>query len=214
MGYRLAIFDFDGTLANSFPFMLTQINDLADEFKVKRIDPDQLDVLRRMEPLELMKMHDVPLWKVPMMAIAMQRRMANVIRDIPLFDGIAEAVAALDQAGVILGLVSSNAEDNIRCVLGEETARLFRYYECHVTMFGKSKRLRNIVRASGIKPKEAIAIGDEVRDLDAARKIGMHFGAVSWGYTHPEALLARSPEYIFDTVPQMVEIIAPSQPNI
>jgi len=210
MGYRLAIFDFDGTLANSFPFMLSQINDLADEFKVKRIDPDQLDVLRRMEPLELLKMHNVPLWKVPMMAISMQRRMANGIRNIPLFDGIAEAMIALDSAGVILGLVSSNAEDNIRGVLGEEVARLFRYYECHVTMFGKANRLTKIARASGIKPNEAIAIGDEIRDLEAARKIGMHFGAVSWGYTHPEALLARSPEIIFDKVPQLIEKIAPA----
>jgi len=47
MKYKLAIFDFDGTLADSFPFFLTTVNELAGIHKFKRIDSAELDTLRR-----------------------------------------------------------------------------------------------------------------------------------------------------------------------
>jgi phosphoglycolate phosphatase len=40
MKYRLAIFDFDGTLADSFPFFIREFNQLAEQHGFKRIDPD------------------------------------------------------------------------------------------------------------------------------------------------------------------------------
>jgi phosphoglycolate phosphatase len=38
MTYRLAIFDFDGTLADSFPFFLSVFNTIADLHGFRRID--------------------------------------------------------------------------------------------------------------------------------------------------------------------------------
>ena len=38
MTYRLAIFDFDGTLADSFPFFLSVFNTIADRHGFRRID--------------------------------------------------------------------------------------------------------------------------------------------------------------------------------
>lgn len=37
MKYKLVIFDFDGTLADSFPFFLSTVNDLANEYNFKKI---------------------------------------------------------------------------------------------------------------------------------------------------------------------------------
>ena len=41
MTYRLAIFDFDGTLADSFPFFLSVFNTIADRHGFRRIATDQ-----------------------------------------------------------------------------------------------------------------------------------------------------------------------------
>ena len=40
--------------------------------------------------------------------------------------------------------------------------------------------------------KAVLCVGDEMRDAEAAQKLGLDFAAVSWGYTNP-AQLARFP---------------------
>ena len=47
MSYRLAIFDFDGTLADSFPFFVAVFNQVADQHAFNRIHPEELDALRK-----------------------------------------------------------------------------------------------------------------------------------------------------------------------
>ena len=54
-----------------------------------------------------------------------------------------------------------------------------------------------MLRRSGCTRTEAIAIGDEIRDIEAARQAGIAFGAVSWGYTLPDALAQEKPEEMF-----------------
>ena len=57
-------------------------------------------------------------------------------------------------------------------------------------MFGKAAKFRKVLKRTGIAADDAIAIGDEVRDGEAAAQAGIDFGAVSWGYASPEALQA------------------------
>jgi len=46
MTYRPAIFDFDGTLADSFPFFLSVFNQIADQYGFRLIDTTQGERLR------------------------------------------------------------------------------------------------------------------------------------------------------------------------
>ena len=72
-------------------------------------------------------------------------------------------------------------------------------------MFGKAARFRKVLRRTGIAARDAIAIGDEIRDLEAAQKAGVAFGAVTWGYTTAEALIARSPAALFHSIDEIVD---------
>jgi phosphoglycolate phosphatase len=42
-------------------------------------------------------------------------------------------------------------------------------------------------------------IGDEARDIDAARAAGIASGAVAWGYADIESLRSRQPTEVFMT---------------
>jgi phosphoglycolate phosphatase len=107
---------------------------------------------------------------------------------------------ALHGAGIQLAVVSSNSEENIRIVLGPELCELIGMFNCGASMFGKASKFRKVVKRFGVKPGETISIGDEIRDLDAAREIGLATGAVSWGYTAAEALRVQTPDLMFETV--------------
>ena len=67
-------------------------------------------------------------------------------------------------------------------------------------MFGKAAKFKAVLKRTGIAAADAICIGDEVRDGEAARQAGIDFGAVCWGYAKPEALQTVSPALVFDSV--------------
>jgi phosphoglycolate phosphatase len=52
-----------------------------------------------------------------------------------------------------------------------------------------------------------LAIGDELRDLEAATRAGIPFGAVGWGFTHIEALKAQAPAEAFAHMDDLVEAL-------
>jgi phosphoglycolate phosphatase len=98
---------------------------------------------------------------------------------------------------VKLGIVSSNSEENIRAILGPDQARLIGVFECGASLFRKARRFRKALQRTGIGAGETITVGDEIRDLEAAREAGIAFGAVAWGYTDAEALRALAPAFLF-----------------
>ncbi len=60
----------------------------------------------------------------------------------------------------------------------------------------------------GVAPAEAIYIGDETRDAEAAAEAGVAFGAVAWGYAAPAALLACRPAEVFAAPGDILRIAA------
>ena len=74
-------------------------------------------------------------------------------------------------------------------------------------MFGKAAKFRAVLKRTGIAAADAIAIGDEFRDGEAAAQAGIDFGAVSWGYARPEAMKQLSPAVVFDSVADISRLV-------
>jgi phosphoglycolate phosphatase len=205
---KLAIFDFDGTLADSFPWFLRVVNRLADEHRFRRMEEHEIETLRGRTARQVMAHLDVPVWKLPRIARRMRQRMAEEIDQIPLFPGVDRLLQGLARQGIRIAIVTSNSLGNVRQVLGPGNASLIQDYACGISLFGKPAKLRSILRASGLSAAEAIYIGDEIRDWEAAQAEGIAFGAVSWGYTHPEALRALAPQEVFASPEEILEKLA------
>ena len=62
-----------------------------------------------------------------------------------------------------------------------------------------------------VAPASAIAIGDEVRDIEAARAAGMACGAVAWGYAAPETLRALRPDLLFERMEDIALALLPAR---
>ncbi|MDB5773715.1 MAG: haloacid dehalogenase [Burkholderia sp.] len=193
MKYRLVIFDFDGTLADSFPFFISTFNHLADKHSFRRVQPEEIEAMRHYSPLELMKHVGMPAWKLPLVAHSFIALMKDNQAAVPLFRDVASTLAYLTERQIALGVVSSNSRENVTQVLGAH-CRHIGHFECGVSIFGKASRLRRVLRNIGAPANEAIYIGDQATDYEAAKAAGMAFGAVTWGYGAIEALRKRMPE--------------------
>jgi phosphoglycolate phosphatase len=207
MTYRLALFDFDGTLADSFPFFLSVFNTIADLHGFSRIDVAKAGQLRHHGMRQVMAHVGMPAWKLPAASRTFMAMMKERAGAIALFDGIAEALRHLHAQGVLITVVSSNAEHNVRTVLGPELAGLVVRFECGMSVFGKASRIRAVLKRCGVAPGDAIYIGDQGTDAEASRKAGVAFGAVHWGYATIEALRLAGADVEF-TTPQDLHRIA------
>jgi phosphoglycolate phosphatase len=107
--------------------------------------------------------------------------------------------------GVQLAVVNSNSRENVERVLGPDNARLMTHFACGVSMLGKAARLRRVIRRSAVQPSEAIYIGDEIRDAEAAGKAEITFGAVTWGLHRQKVLCRQNPAEIFTTVQDIAD---------
>ena len=207
MPYSLVIFDLDGTLADSLPWFRRNVNDVADLFGFSRIADEDVQSLRHAGSREILRRLKVPLWKLPAIARHMRRMKAEHLADIPLFPGTEAMLRALRDGGLRLALVSSDSEVNARRQLGDAAA-LFSHFDCGASLFGKAAKFRRVVKRAGIKPSQAISIGDEVRDIEAARAAGIACGAVTWGYAAPDALRALGPDLVFERMEDVAGLLA------
>lgn len=198
MQFRLYIFDFDGTLADSGPIMFEILNRAARRFDFREIDEAELQRYRSVETRVVMRELGIKRWRLPQIARYF-RRHARERGSPPLFPGIAEALQALHAAGATLAIVSSNSEAAVRRALGDANAALFSTFACDASLFGKARKFKRVLKVLRCAPEDALSIGDEVRDIEASRKAGIACAAVTWGYAAPALLLASGPDMMIDT---------------
>lgn len=206
MPYALVIFDLDGTLVDSFPWFLRTINDVADHFGFRRVRDEDVEELRHASTREILSRLEVPVWKLPAIARHARRLKGEAAAEIPLFAGAEAMLRMLVGNGVQLALVTSDSEANAREKLGEAAA-LFSHFDCAASVFGKPAKFRRVMRRANVAPARAIAIGDELRDIEAARAVGIACGAVCWGYAAPAALRAHEPDVVFERIDDIVRML-------
>jgi phosphoglycolate phosphatase len=188
MAYQLAIFDFDGTLADSFPFFIGVFNQLASKHGYKAVSPHEIEGLRNSSTAEILAHLGLPRWKIPFVARDFMHLMRESGTSVKMFPGMEEALVHLKEQGVTLALVSANAPDNVQRVLGPAVMALFSHVDCGVSMFGKANKIKKAVKRLGMAGAQTIYVGDQLSDAEAAREAGVAFGAVAWGYAAIESL--------------------------
>ena len=205
MKYRLAIFDSDGTLADTLPWMRGIFNELAETHGFKRVEPHEYERVRDLHGTALLRELRLPLWKLPRVVRDMRRRMTEHAGKLALFPGIRDVLHRLAAVGIQLAIVSSNSRENVERVLGADNARLIAHFVCGVSLFGKAAKLREALRQCSVQSQQAIYIGDEIRDAEAAAEAGIAFGAVTWGHHRAEILCMQKPAQIFTTVREIAD---------
>jgi phosphoglycolate phosphatase len=200
--FSLAIFDYDGTLADSFPWFCSVLNQTARQFGFREVAEGEADALRALESREIMARLGVPLWKLPAIAVHMRRLSAEAGDAVPLFPDVEPMLARLAASGVTIAIVSSNGEEAVRRTLGAAAAHVS-HFDCGASLWGKSAKFKAVIAKAGALSQRTISIGDEIRDIDAARRAGIAAGAVTFGYNTAASLRARGPDLIFDSYEEL-----------
>lgn len=192
------IFDFDGTLVDSFDCVIKQFNRLAEDYKFRKIDLEQVNELRHLNSKELISLFHIPFYKMPQVLYKARKSLHENITLLTPFKNIPYIVEELSKQGFSLGIVSSNSEENIHAWLKHQhMASYFHFIHAGSSYFGKKRILKKVLRANKIE--HAFYIGDETRDIDAAKQSNIYSMAVTWGFNSERILTQYNPHCIART---------------
>jgi len=199
---KCIIFDFDGTLADTYEEIKKIVNDLQYP-KIKNINFEEV---RDKGIRKMVKEAEIPLWKLPRFSYDVLKKLKEK-KSTKIFPGTKIILNELVQDYKI-GIVSSSSKENIEQTLKKKKIfGLFEFIYSDSSLFGKDKVLKRMLKNNNLNPNEILYVGDEDRDILAAKKVGIKIIAVTWGFNSKERLLFNNPDYIVDSPREITRIL-------
>ena len=120
--------------------------------------------------------------------------MRTRMNQVKAFTGIVPVLRDLHNSGNKLFIISSNSEPNVKVFLEEhDLLDCFDKVYGGVGLFNKARVLKKVMKRNKMKSEESFYVGDEVRDINAAKHAGVRIVSVAWGYNDIEALKSEKP---------------------
>jgi phosphoglycolate phosphatase len=200
------IFDFDGTLADSFALTV----DVAHQVMgyTDRMAPERIEELRGLPVRAILKEVGVRWWRVPQLVTRGRKLMAGrLVAEVKPFPGIASALRELQAKGHRLFVLSSNSTANVDAFLkAHKMGDLFDRIYGDVGIFSKAGRIRQIMHENNLHTKDTWYVGDEVRDVIAAHQTGIAVVAVAWGFNNKTILGDAGPDKIVSKPQELLNV--------
>jgi phosphoglycolate phosphatase len=204
---RLIMFDCDGTLVDSQHVIFAAMSHAFDTHKMA---PPQLDAVRRVVGLGLVEAIEVLVPDLDrdahvVLADSHKNAFGHLRQDPmhtePLFPGVREALAALADAGYLLGVATGKSQRGLNSTLNLHGLRDL-FVTLQTVDDAPSKphpgMLHNALKATGARREDTVMIGDTVFDIQMARNAGVHPLGVSWGYHGAEELTDCGARHVLD----------------
>ncbi|HEY9792761.1 MAG TPA: HAD family hydrolase [Candidatus Obscuribacterales bacterium] len=217
--YKLAIFDFDGTLVDSTPGIVSCMGELIEELGYPK---GLLEQWSQLVGVPLLKQMEI---LFPEKSAQFHEDIANLYRkkydgrviDIcPPFPGLEDMLAELSSKNVMVSIATSKRRHLVEEVLVH--LGLTKYFNMIVGAQDVSNHkphpesVHVTVSSLQVNPKDAVVIGDSSFDLDMARNAGVDAIGVTTGVHTAEILRKSEPKHVVSGLREVTPIILNGRP--
>lgn len=204
--YKYVLFDFDGTLADTEEVNFVIYQKLAEKYNLRNITIDELGHIKKMSARELMAYVELKKRYLPFLLKRGKNLLKQDIKNIkPCKKDIFDTVLQLKNMGIQTAIITTNSKANVQMFLNEQNADIFDFIASS-SMFGKESKMRKIIKKERLLLDEVLYVGDEIRDVHAAKNTGIHIASVAWGYNTVESLKKHKPDYIIYEPSELIDI--------
>lgn len=201
------VFDLDGTLVDSMETFIEVGNEMAEKYGFQKFSQDRIKELMQLPIKKRFEELNIPVYKLPKMILDFLNSFHNYAQRVKPINGIKEIIEKLYAEGYGLSIVSSNTIQNIEAFLQMNDMPYFSHIQSSRGLFGKHNTIEKLIKKLGAKKDEVIYIGDEQRDIEACKKIGISVISVIWGFDSLELLTDSKPDYIVFKPEELIETI-------
>ncbi len=206
---KTLIFDFDGTIANSFDNACLIVHKYTEKYTKIDLSVSELKELYQNNSIyTIMKIYGIKDWQVPILYYKIGREFRLDIKKVKIFDNIQVVLKKLKKERFHLIILSNNNKKNIFKFLKKE--KLDDIFETVYTSrlpLRKDIKLNKILRKEKLDKKEVIYVGDEVKDIIASKRCGIKIAAVCWGFNSKKLLEKHSPDFLVEKPQGLIEVL-------
>lgn len=196
---RTIIFDFDGTLCNTFEPIFNWLLTHEQEIGLN-LTSAEFTNLRNLSIGGILRAVPGGWYKIPRALQLGKKWFYDNLDQAELFSGVEEMVIELTERGYNLMILTSNTLEAVEQILSQN-GNLERYFD-HIFeskgLFNKAKNLKRVLKSHRLNVNDALYVGDEIRDVQACKKIGLPIIAVSYGFNGKLGLETHGADLIVD----------------
>jgi pyrophosphatase PpaX len=209
------LFDLDGTLVDTVPFILAAVRHAFEGYGSCPTDAQWLDGIGTPLRVQLASFARGPDDVEPLLARYRAYWIAHHDRMTRLFPGAMDVVVELASRGHPLGIVTAKTEEgairtlrhtgllrHLGAIVGADTCP-----RCKPDPAPVRVALARLGRAPG----EALLVGDSIHDVVAAREAGVRAVGVTWGVRDREALAHAGADACLDDLRELPALVAAHQ---
>ncbi|MHC4937362.1 MAG: HAD family hydrolase [Planctomycetota bacterium] len=201
MRYRLAVFDFDGTIADTRTPISLSANRALEELGYPQRSHHDVQQLVGLPLAKVMSGLAGSEEHTDELCAAYRAAFKEFAPDnSPLFEGIRDVLAALHEAGVRMAIATSRSRESLEMFLDQHDLRRFFGFWAggHCIENGKPhpEMLELVLDNMASTVDETIMVGDTTHDMEMAHAAGMDACAVTYGMHDAERLAACEPTYL------------------
>ncbi|MCY9024088.1 HAD-IA family hydrolase [Priestia megaterium] len=205
---KVILFNFNGTIVNTKNLAIDIFNEIAEKQGYKKINEEEVPHLSTLSIRDRCKTLNVPIYKMPLVGIAIKRRYQTYIPNLKPVLGISEVLKELKKQDCKLGFLTSNNKNETNEFLINNSIDIFEYNHYSFNPFSKSRDISSFLKNNRLKKDEVIYVGDELRDIKAAKKNGLFCVAVSWGYDSLELLNTGDADFIANQPKDILRLLS------
>lgn len=197
------IFDFDGTLCDSLDESIIIANQFLSLIDKPHITAQQV---RDRGMKQLWIDYKVPKAFLPAFMLYYRWQAAKRIQNMKAFPEIVTTIKKLSEKHT-LGIVTSNSKANVESFLNHyKLKKYFKFIDSELSWVSKDKKVAKVIQKYSFDKKLTYYIGDETRDVQAMKRIGVKMIAVTWGIEDEKLLRINTPFKLISTPKELLKI--------
>ena len=194
------IFDFDGTIADTINFVRSSF----DFPEMKNIDWEKL---KNKGAREAFKSLRISLVEIPFILKKVRSVLYKEVEKIKPIKGMEKALSEIKERSSQIGILTSCSQEIVEKFLQINNLNFFNFVYSEGDIFNKAKRLESLLKEKRLDPQCVFYIGDETRDVEAAKTAGIKTIAVTWGFNSEKILKEKNPDYLVRQPQDLVALL-------
>lgn len=201
------VFDFDGTIADTMGSIGKIMDKLSHDFDFKRMKDANLEELKNKKTKEVFESLGISLIKLPRILGKVRKVLHEEIGEVKPIRGMEEVLPQLKNGNRQLGIITSCPLKTVEKFLDKNNLKFFDFIYSESNIFNKADKMKALLEERKLNPENVFYVGDETRDIEAARSAGIKIIAVTWGFNKEEILEKENPDYLIRKPEELISLL-------